>query len=241
MESDRRLNRWGLTFPQPVINRLHKVGIYGQPQLSLEHQGRAKRYVVRGVESGGAIAEVGYYVSFAGENGEALPWLQTLDSLTVNGPHAVVIAPVVMRIEMLRIAKTYELCITRHRPLAVEVGRRPKLHAEELFRGVQGYLALELWGKDKDLSGCVRPQFFTRSGEEIELPAGFVEAVKAVTSGVTCLNCSHQHYSRLVVTPSSSEEEQAGRSGLHEMIANSGLKQRAESVERIPVDVEAAV
>ncbi len=72
---------------------------------------------------------------------------------------------------------------------------------EELFRGAQGYLALELWGKDKDLSGCVRPQFFTRSGEEIELPAGFADAVKAVTSGVTCLNCSHPHYSRLVAPP----------------------------------------
>ena len=160
MESDRKLNRWGLTFTQAVINRLRKVGIYGQPQLSLEHQGRAKRYVVRGVESGGGTAEVGYYVSFAGENGEAMSWLQTLDSLTVNGPHAVVIAPVITRIEMLRIARTYELCITRHRPIGVEIGHRPKLHAEELFRGAQGYLALELWGKDKDLSGCVRPQFF---------------------------------------------------------------------------------
>ena len=65
MESDRQLNRWGLTFPQAVINRLRKVGIYGQPQLSLEHQGRAKRYVVRGVESGGATAHLGYYVTRA--------------------------------------------------------------------------------------------------------------------------------------------------------------------------------
>ena len=97
MESDRRLNRWGLTFTPAVINRLRKVAIYGQPQLSLEHQGRAKRYVVRGVESGGATEEVGYYVTFAGENGEALPWLQTIDSLAVNGPHAVVIAQVITR------------------------------------------------------------------------------------------------------------------------------------------------
>ena len=170
MESDRRLNRWGLTFTPTVINRLRKLAIYGQPQLSLEHQGRAKRYVVRGVESGGATEDVGYYVSFAGENGEPLPWLQTLDSLTVNGPHAVVIAPVLTRIEMLRIARTYELCITRHRPVAVEARQRPKLEAEEVFRGKHGYLALELWGKDKELSGCVRPQFFTRSGEEVELP-----------------------------------------------------------------------
>src|ERR1700693_4869946 len=188
MESDRKLNRWGLTFTQAVVNRLRKVGIYGQPQLSLEHQGRAKRYVVRGVESGGATAEVGYYVSFSGENGEAMSWLQTLDSLTVNGPHAVVIAPVITRIEMLRIARTYELCITRHRPVAVEVGHRPKLRAEELFRGTQGYLALELWGKDKDLSGCVRPQFFTRSGEEVELPNGFNQEVKAATGGGNCLS-----------------------------------------------------
>jgi hypothetical protein len=203
MESDRRLNRWGLTFTPTVANHLRKLAIYGQPQLSLEHQGHAKRYVVRGVESGGATVEVGYYVSFGAENGEVMPWLQTLDSLMVNGPHAVVIAPVVTRIEMLRISTTYELCITRHRPVVTEVGRRPQLRAEELFRGQHGYLALELWGKDKDLSGYVMPQFFTRSGEEIELPSGFADAVKAVTGGVTCLNCSHPHYSRLVVAPPS--------------------------------------
>jgi hypothetical protein len=147
MESDRRLNRWGLTFTPTVINRLRKLAIYGQPQLSLEHQGRAKRYVVRGVESGGATEEVGYYVSFAGENGEALPWLQTLDSLTVNGPHAVVIAPVLTRIEMLRVARTYELCITRHKPVAVETRQRPKLEAEEVFRAKHGYLALGTLGQ----------------------------------------------------------------------------------------------
>ena len=204
-----------------MINRLRKVGIYGQPQLSLEHQGRAKRYVVRGVESGGATAEVGYYVSFAGENGEAMSWLQTLDSLTVNGPHAVVIAPVLTRIEMLRIATTYELCITRHRPVAVEVGHRPKLRAEELFRGAQGYLALELWGKDKDLSGCVRPQFFTRSGEEIELPAGFAEAVKAVTDwSDVCLDCSTS-----ALLPVSGAADRADESGC---VAARGRAQRNE-------------
>src|ERR1700685_867176 len=213
MESDRRLNRWGLTFTPAVINRLRKVAIYGQPQLSLEHQGRAKRYVVRGVESGGATEDVGYYVSFAGENGEALEWLQTLDSLTVNGSHAVVIAPVLTRIEMLRVARTYELCITRHKPVAVEARQRPRLEAEEVFRAKHGYLALELWGKDKELTGCVRPQFFTRSGEEVELPGGFDEGVKAATRGVNCVACSHPHFSRLVAQqqqppPLAHEEEQ---------------------------------
>jgi hypothetical protein len=166
--------------------------------------------------------------------------LQTLDSLTVNGPHAVVIAPVVTRIEMLRIARTYELCITRHRPVAVEVGHRPKLRAEELFRGVQGYLALELWGKDKDLSGCVRPQFFTRAGEEIELPNGFADAVKAVTSGATCVNCSHPHYSRLVAPPPAPEETEDSDS-LHEVAAHDGPTQGAEGVDGILAGVVSAV
>jgi hypothetical protein len=240
MESDRRLNRWGLTFTQAVINRLRKVGIYGQPQLSLEHQGRARRYVVRGVESGGATAELGYYVSFAGENGEAMPWLQRLDSLAVNGPHAVMIAPVLTRIEMLRVATTYELCITRHRPVAMEAGHRPKLRAEELFRGAQGYLALELWGKDKDLSGCVRPQFFTRSGEEIELPAGFAEAVKAVTVGATCLDCSHPHYSRLVAPPPSPGAEE-DLTAPHDITTDGGLKQPVEGVDGPLVDSASAL
>ena len=211
MESDRRLNRWGLTFTPAVINRLRKLAIYGQPQLSLEHQGRAKRYVVRGVESGGATEELGYYVTFAGETGDALAWLQTLDSLTVNGPHAVVISPVLTRIEMLRVARTYELCITRHKPVTVETRQRPRLEAKEMFRARHGYLSLELWGKDKELNGCVRPQFFTRSGEEVELPSAFDEAVKAATHGVNCVACSHPHFSRLVVQqqqPAAHEEKQ---------------------------------
>ena len=203
----------GVTDSTPtVINRLRKLAIYGQPQLSLEHQGRAKRYVVRGVESGGANEEVGYYVTFAGESGDALAWLQTLDSLTVNGPHAVVIAPVLTRIEMLRIARTYELCITRHKPVTVATRQRPRLEAEQMFHARHGYLALELWGKDKELTGCVRPQFFTRSGEEVELPIGFDEAVKAATRGANCLACSHPHFSRLVAQeqqpPPAHEEEQ---------------------------------
>jgi hypothetical protein len=169
--------------------------------LSLEHQGKAKRYVIRGVESGGATKEIGYYVTFADENGGPLAWLQTVDSLAVNGPHAIVIASALTRIEIFRIARTYELCITRHWPVPIEERQRPKLVAEELFRGEHGYLALELWGKDRDLSGCVRPHFFTRSGEEIELPNKFDEAIKAATHAVNCIGCGHPHYLRLVAPP----------------------------------------
>jgi hypothetical protein len=219
MESERRLNLWGLKLTPTVTNRLRKLAIYARPQLSLEHQGKAKRYVVRGVESGGAVEELGYYVAFAGERGEGLPWLQTLDWLTVNGTHAVVLAPALARIEMLRVGRTYDLCITRHRPITLQAGQRPRLQAEEIFRGERGYLALELWGREKELRGFVRPQFFTRSGEEIPMPREFDDAVKAVTCGATCIGCSHPHYSRLVINddgaaPASSVvEEQHGEPG----------------------------
>ena len=102
---------------------------------------------------------------------------------------------------MLRIGRNYELSITRHRPVSVEAGRRPKLKADEVFSGVHGYLSLELWGKDKELNGFVKPQFFTRSGEEIPLPPKFKEAVAAVTRGTVCIGCSHPHYSRLALPP----------------------------------------
>ena len=42
-----------------------------------------------------------------------LPWLQQIDSISGNGRHAIVIAPELVRIEMLRIGHTYELAITR--------------------------------------------------------------------------------------------------------------------------------
>jgi hypothetical protein len=197
MEAARRLNLWGLKLTPTVTNRLQKLAIRARPQLSLEHQSRAKRYLVRGVESGGAVEEMGYYVAFAGEHGQVLPWLQTLDWLTVNGTHAVILAPVLIRVEMLRIGRTYDLCITKHQPLAVEAGKRPQLIAEEIFRGERGYLSLELWSREKELRGAVRPQFFTKSGEDIAVPENFEAAVKAATAGVTCVGCSHPHYSRL--------------------------------------------
>jgi hypothetical protein len=206
MEPGQRLNLWGLRLNHTVTNRLRRLAIRAQPQVSLEHQGLAKRYVVRGVESGGAVEEIGYYVAFAGENGEPLPWLQTLDSLAVNGLHAVILAPVLTRIEMLRIGRNYELSITRHRPVSAEPGHRPKLEANEVFAGVHGYLALELWGKDKDLNGFVKPQFFTRSGEEIPLPSEFEGAIIAVTRGTSCIGCLHPHYSRLSVSLPSPED-----------------------------------
>ncbi len=56
MESNPKLNIRGLRLPPVTVKRLEETGIFARPEVSLEYQNLAKRYVVRGVESGGAVA-----------------------------------------------------------------------------------------------------------------------------------------------------------------------------------------
>ncbi len=186
--------RRGLELGGRALRRLREVGIYARSEVSLEYQNLARRYVIRGVESGGAIAELGRYVTFAGERGEPLRYLQPLDALGVNGVHAVVVAPVLVRVEVFRAGRTYQLLITEHHPREVEKGRRPGLESRVLFRGADGFLDLELWKADRKRAGSVLPQFFTRGGEAIEIPEAFHCVAMAATCGVCCSGCSHCHY-----------------------------------------------
>ena len=187
------LARQGLRLPQIVLKRLREAGIYCQPTVSVEHQNLAKKYVVRGVESGGAVADLGAYSSFMGERGEPLAWLQRVDSIGVNGVHAIVVAPVLIRLEMLRIERTYDLLITRH-SLASSAGNpRPRLESSILFYGRRGSLEMELWGNDEAFCGTVCPVFYTRSGERVVLPNDFQDAANRITSAVCCLGCRHCH------------------------------------------------
>src|SRR5579863_324165 len=142
------LARQGLRLPPIVLRRLRDAGIYCQPTVSIEHQNLAKKYVLRGVESGGAVAALGAYSSFVGERGEPLSWLQRVDSIGVNGVHAVVVAPVLTRLEMLRIERTYDLLITRHSLASVAGNARPQLESSILFYGRRGTLEMELWRND---------------------------------------------------------------------------------------------
>jgi hypothetical protein len=194
--------RRGLKLPWPVRRRLREVGIFARPEVSLEHQHLAHRYVIRGVESGGAIQEIGHYVTFARDNGEPLACLHPLDAIGVNGVHTVVVAPVLIRVEMLRTGRTYELLITRHQVGKSENGRRPPLNSQTLFQGVHGYLELELWGKDKDHAGSVTPNFYSRGGEALEVPVKFDAVTRALVRAANCCGCSHSHY--LVAAPAAS-------------------------------------
>jgi len=186
--------RRGLELRGRALRRLREVGIYARSKVSLEYQNLAQRYVIRGVESGGAIAELGRYVTFAGERGEPLAYLQPLDALGVNGVPAVVVAPVLVRVEVFRAWRTYQLLITEHQPGAVENGRRPRLESRVLFRGTDGFLDLELWKADRKRAGSVLPEFFTRAGEALEIPEAFQSVAMAATCGACCAGCSHCHY-----------------------------------------------
>ena len=198
----------GLNLPGRVRRRLREVGILARAEVGLEHQHLARRYVIRGVESGGAVGEIGHYVTFAGEGGEPLAYLHPIDAIGVNGVHAVVVAPVLVRVEMLRTGHTYELLITRYRIGASESGRRPRLESQGLFRGVHGYLELELWGKDKERAGSVVPAFYSRGGEALAVPARFEAVTRALTKAVNCCGCEHAHY--LVAIPAAAAADAAG-------------------------------
>jgi hypothetical protein len=173
---------------------LHELGIFVQPQVSLEHQHLAKRYVVRGIESGGAVKELGRYVTFCGPAGEPLPCLHPIDAIGVNGLHAVVIAPVLVRIEMLRVGRTWQLLITKHQPAAIENGRRPALENVVLFRAMNGFLDAELLGEKGESDGLAMPHFWSRAGEPREIPPIFEAAARAAARGATCVGCSHAHF-----------------------------------------------
>jgi hypothetical protein len=184
----------GLRLSRQALRVLKDRGIFAHSPVTLEHQHLAERYVVRGLESGGAVGDVGRYVTFAGENGQPIEYLHPVEAIGVNGIHAVVVAPVLVRIDMLRKGRTYELLITRHRPSRADNGQRPQLETKILFRGIHGRLELDLSGKDKAQAGAVLPTFYSLAGEEITLPDQFSQAVRSTAKAVNCSGCSHSHY-----------------------------------------------
>jgi hypothetical protein len=186
----------GLRLSRPALRELKVRGIFAHSPVSLEHQHLARRYVVRGVESGGAVGDVGRYVTFAGEDGEPIDYLHPVETIGVNGIHAVVVAPVLVRVEMLRKGRTYELLVSRHAAGHADNGQRPQLQTQVLFRGVHGRLELDLSGRDKAQAGAALPIFYSSAGEQIAIPELFKSVVGVITKAVNCIGCSHCHYTR---------------------------------------------
>jgi len=184
----------GLALPASVLRAIQKRGIYCTPGVSLEHQHLAKRYVLRGVESGGAVSDMGRACAFVSADGGPLPWLQSPDSIAVNGRHAIFLAECLVRVEMLRTVRTCELAITLH-TLSHAPGRnRPEVASTLLFRGRDGVLPVDLWKDEyRALRGKLTPVFYNRAGEVLHLPQRFEEAVRKVTTAVCCVGYKHTH------------------------------------------------
>jgi hypothetical protein len=62
---------------------------------------------VRGIESGGAAGDISHYDTFLQEDGQQIECLQPVEAIGVNGLHVAVVAPVLVRVEMLRKGRKY--------------------------------------------------------------------------------------------------------------------------------------
>jgi hypothetical protein len=206
MARKRMETQFGLALPEGAREKLRKAGIFVQTAVTVEHQHLADRFVMRGVESGGAVEGFGHYVTFAAEDGSPLPCLCRVESLAVNGPHALVVAPVLVRAEMLRVGHTFDLLITRHRPSVVTNGKkRPTLASDLLFRGRHGHLGE---------GGDGVPAFFTRGGEPLRAPQQFLRLVASLVQGSQCCGCEHSHGlvapDNIATEPSADAENRSG-------------------------------
>jgi hypothetical protein len=137
---------------------------------------------------------MGRTCAYLSPDGLPLPWLQSVDSLAVNGRHAIILAESLVRIEMLRMVRTCELSISLH-ALSLQPGRtRPEITSKLLFRGRDGVLPLELWREGhRSLRGQLAPVFYTRAGEVMKMPQRFEEAIRKISAAVCCIGCKHTH------------------------------------------------
>ncbi len=176
-----------LVLPRPFLRRLDGAGIYCQTWVTAERQARTGRWVLRAVESGGSARDIGRYIGFFAITGDRLSWLKLLDRITASGVHAVTVADELLSVEMACCDQTYQLLIAVHRLGPTQESKRPPVLSSVVYRGVDGQLSPEL--RQQGLA----PEFFSRSGEVRPIPERYVEAVRLVTAGVTCINCRHTH------------------------------------------------
>jgi hypothetical protein len=183
----------GLRLPSAALKALQRAGIYCEPAISIEFQQSSQQYLIRGVESGGAVARIGAYCGFLDSTDGPRSIPQPVTAIGANGLHAAVLSRALVRIQMFRAEIVYELLITHHVLVPVEGKQRPKLHNSILFHGRHGTLEMELWRKDRHLQGMVAPVFYNRTGEQISAPDQFHDVILRVTTGACCCGCRHTH------------------------------------------------
>jgi len=184
--------RRGLSLPSETREQIRTTGIRCRPQLEIVYQAKAKQWKLRGEESGGAVELLGHYVGFVDVGGLAIPWLQRVQNFIPNGVHAIVVTGELVRVEMFRYEKTYDLLITRHW-LEGDGQKRPELRSRIHFFGRNGSLETELWGKDSAFRGGAVPHFYKRNGERSGPESMWADALMKATEGVCCPGCRHSH------------------------------------------------
>lgn len=183
----------GLRLPPIALKGLQRAGICSQPTISIEFQQQARCYVIRGVESGGAVPGLGAYCAFVDVRGGSPATVQSVATVTVNGFHAAILSPEFVRVQIFRSEQHWELLLTQHTLVLKEGKTRPALSNSVMFHSAHGRLEWELWGKDSHLQGMVAPTFYSRSGEQVLPPDCFHDAVLRVTAGACCVGCRHAH------------------------------------------------
>src|ERR1019366_8159732 len=114
---------------------------------------------------------------------------QPIDSVGVNGRHAVVIALGLVGVEVFRVRNTYDVLIAKYDVSQPSEGQRGRIEDRGLFRGRQGHLPLDRTGEEKAMAGQSVPEVFNRAGERVEILPAFVGVLKAAVRGSACAGC----------------------------------------------------
>lgn len=174
----------GLRIPAGKLRKIRNYGIECEPAIT------NKVPHLCGIESGGAVIPIGFYCGYVASDGRPLFWRQDLESsVSRNQKHASVAAPILVRVQVFRDQKNYELLITKH-----EMGF-DNTPSHSLILRARGHLALELWGQDSKQNGIACPSFRDTNGHPVEIPATYHPAVLEAVAGSNCVGCRHTHLS----------------------------------------------
>jgi hypothetical protein len=197
--NQNRLNRRqvlalrGLRLPHAALKLLREAGIYCVPAVSIDWQKVPDTYVIRGRESGGAVAQMGAYCGFVRETGDAMEWLDRMEAVGRNGFHALVVAPQFARVQVFRNERSYDLLITRHRLVPRAGRRRPLLENTILFHGVRGTLPAQARCAGAPSRNDLLPAFDDGFGAAVTVPEKFEDAARRAIAGAHCVGCHHSH------------------------------------------------
>lgn len=172
----------GLSIPASRLRRLRGCGIQCEPGIT------KKLANLCGIESGGALPAIGFYCGYVASDGSPLDWSQYLESsVSKNQKHASVVGTALIRVQVFRDQKNYELLITKH-----EMGfDNTPFHS--LVLRAHGHLDLELWGRDSKQNGFACPSFRDTNHQPVEIPGSFQLAVLEAVAGSNCVGCRHTH------------------------------------------------